>query len=109
MVYQQRKGAPDTGAPAAAEIETIVSELSRAEDAVAVRAVLARVTGLVLAGKVAPRVGATVSQLAAQTLKAIAQDHSAAMKELHKLLDQHAAEQVRGWSRRRQNRPGGQR
>ncbi len=99
--YLAGKAALSPAAVTAGEVEAIVAELSAAEDAAAVRGALARVTGLVLAGAITPRVGATVAQLAGQTLKALAQDHSSGMRELHKLLDAHASEQVRGWSRRR--------
>jgi len=92
----------ESPAPATeAEIASIVSELSSAEDAAGVRGVLSKVTGLVLAGKVPPRVGAAVSQLSTQVLRAIEQDHRAEMKRLHSILDKHPSTEVRGWSRRR--------
>jgi hypothetical protein len=105
---RNRKASPVAGAATTEEAEAIAAELAQAEDAAAIRGVLAKVASLVLTGRITPRVAAAVAQVAGQALKALAQDHSKAMRELHEILDRHQSPEVQGWSRRR-NRPAGHR
>lgn len=94
------KVAPATGATSE-EAEVIARELTGAKDAAAIQAVLGRVAALALTGRITPRVATAVSQTAGVALRALQQDHEKEMDELHKILDAHESEKVRGWSRRR--------
>jgi hypothetical protein len=105
--YSHRQQEPG-GAPEVADVPgdpgKVAQALRRARTHGDVQRVLAEVAALVLSGKVNPRVGAAVSQLATATLKAIDDHLRREMAELLELAEKHQDEVIRGFAKKRRPR-----
>jgi hypothetical protein len=81
-------------------LDALAEELTQAEDAGAIRAVLTKVAALVLAGRIPVNVGQVVAQLANAALRALADDLSKELEEVKSALADHEDTRVQGWARR---------